>query len=79
MLLISIFQGTRYAFLAVKIFLVKFFSKFRVKASKKTNQGLLEVTNNFIKKINMHPFLQPDPNQTFGIKGGTWMKLEKRD
>ena len=43
MFLISNIQGTRYAFLAVKIFLVKFFSKFRVKASEKTNQGVLEV------------------------------------
>merc|ERR1711936_504608 len=54
--------GTRYAYLAVKIFCVKFFSQYRVEAGEKTNQGELEL----------------DPNVSFGIKGGTWMKLKKR-
>jgi len=54
--------GTRYAYLAVKLFLVKFFSKYKVKSSEKTNRTL-----------------ELDPLANFGIKGGTWMKLEKRE
>ena len=34
------FQGTRYAYLAVKIFLVKFFLKYRVKPSEKTQRTM---------------------------------------
>jgi len=54
--------GTRYAYLAVKIFLVKFFSMYRVKVSEKTQRTM-----------------ELDPLTTFGIKGGTWMKMEKRE
>lgn len=54
--------GTRYAYLAIKIFLVKFFSKYRVKVSDKTTRTM-----------------ELDPVSNFGIKGGTWMKMEKRE
>ena len=39
-LLSFIIPGTRYAYLAVKLFLVKFFSKYKVKSSEKTNRTL---------------------------------------
>ena len=42
-------SGTRYAYLAVKIFMVKFFQSYRVIPSEKTNMGVAEVKGNINK------------------------------
>jgi len=55
--------GTRYAFLAMKIFLVFVLSKYRVVPCEKTNKEDMEL----------------DPHAIFAIKGGVWAKLEARD
>jgi cytochrome P450 family 6 len=53
----------RYALMTQKIFLVHLFRSFRAVASPKSNLGLLEL----------------DPKEgMFAIKGGVWLKLEKR-
>ena len=36
-------SGTRYAFLSMKIFLIKFFQKYKVTPGEKTNMGIAEV------------------------------------
>lgn len=54
--------GTRYALLAMKIFLVFVLRKYKVVTCQKTNSGNLEL----------------EPNAIFSIKGGVWAKLEKR-
>ena len=57
------YKGTRYAFLAMKIFLVFVLSKYRVVECEKTNKGDMEL----------------DPHAIFAIKGGVWAKLEARN
>merc|ERR1712223_913275 len=54
--------GTRYAFLSMKIFLIKFFQKYKVIPGEKTNMGIAEL----------------DPHQFAAIKGGVWLKVAKR-
>merc|ERR1719397_440130 len=54
--------GTRYAFLAMKIFLVFVLRKYKVVSCEKTNKGDMEL----------------DPQTIFAIKGGVWGKLEER-
>jgi len=51
-------SGTRYAFLSMKIFLIKFFQKYKVIPGEKTNMGIAEL----------------DPHQFAAIKGGVWLK-----
>jgi len=54
--------GTRYAYLAIKIFLVQLFHTYKVVPSEKTNMGTAEL----------------DPHLMFAIKGGVWLKIKKR-
>merc|ERR1712227_797026 len=55
--------GTRYAYLAVKIFLAKLFRSYRVVPSEKTNMGDAVL----------------DPHLMFAIKDGVWVKIQKRE
>jgi len=55
--------GTRYAFLAMKIFLVYVLRKYKVVPCEKTNRGDMEL----------------DPHAIFAIKGGVWGRLERRE
>ena len=75
------YKGTRYAFLAMKIFLVFVLSKYRVVECEKTNKGDMEVITEHLEyfqylKINV---FQLDPHAIFAIKGGVWARLEARD
>jgi len=55
--------GTRYAYLAVKIFLVQFLRQYKAIPCEKTNMGDAEL----------------DPHLMFAIKGGVYIKLKKRE
>ena len=57
-MLTHVTTGTRYAYLAVKIFMVKFFQSYRVIPSEKTNMGVAEVRESiFINNYKLYNLL----------------------